>query len=147
MYNISFNISVQCDSLNLILALQTTVRVLPVERIPAQDSEPPRRVPVAALHRGSVLYNLSHLTEDDGEIYVNTGVVELHNSLWYQIFLNSLQLRLLSAIFCHHRLFIEFMGKVTILVIVQRTPPRENKRCCVPGAFETGQRLLVPIAG
>lgn len=41
----------------------------------------PRRVPVAALHSRSVLCNISHLTEDDGEIYMNTGVVELHNAL------------------------------------------------------------------
>lgn len=41
----------------------------------------PRQEPVAALHSRSVLCYFSHLTEDNGEIYMNTGVVELHNSL------------------------------------------------------------------
>lgn len=40
-----------------------------------------RQVSVATLQRRSVLCNFSHLTEDDREIYMNTGVVELHNSL------------------------------------------------------------------
>lgn len=40
-----------------------------------------RRVSVATLQRRSVLCNFSHLTEDDREIYMNTGVVELHNAL------------------------------------------------------------------
>lgn len=26
-------------------------------------------------------------------------------------------------------------------------PPGENKRCCVPGSFQPGHRLLVPITG
>lgn len=107
----------------------------------------PRQEPVAALHGRSVLCYFSHLTEDNGEIYMNTGVVELHNSLWNQIFLNPLQLGLFSAIFCHHCLFVEFMSKVPVLVIVQRTPPGKNKRCCISGTFETCQRLLVPLTG
>lgn len=41
--------------------------------------------------------------------------------LWNKVFLNTLQFGLLSAIFCHHRLFIEFMCEISILVIKQRT--------------------------
>lgn len=40
-----------------------------------------RQVSVATPQRRAVLCNFSHLTEDDREIYMNTGVVELHNSL------------------------------------------------------------------
>lgn len=76
---------------------------------------------------------------------MNTGVIELHNPLRNQIFLDPLQLGLFPAIFCHHRLFVEFMGEVTILVVVQGTPSGKNKWCCIPGAFQTSQRLLVPI--
>lgn len=76
-----------------------------------------RRTPMAALHNFSHV-QLSHLTEHNGEVHVNTGMVQLHNALWDQIFLDSLQLGLFSAIFCHHCLLIEFMGKVPVLVIV-----------------------------
>lgn len=106
-----------------------------------------RQTSMATLQRRSVPFKISHLTEDDRKIHVNTGMVELHNALWNKIFLDPLQFGLLSAIFCHHRLFIEFMGEISILVIKQRTPPGENKRCCVPGSLQPGHRLLVPITG
>lgn len=41
--------------------------------------------------------------------------------LWNQIFLNPLQLGLFFAVFGHHRLFVEFVSKISILVEVQRT--------------------------
>ena len=47
--------------------------------------------------------------------------------LWNQIFLDPLQLGLFSAIFCHHRLFVEFMGEVSVLVVVQRTANTASK--------------------
>lgn len=135
MYNISFNISGYNDSLNLPFSAPDHSSGLDRNAWRLEQDFTPRRVPVAALHSRSVLCHFSHLTEDDGEIYMNTGVFELHNSLWNQIFLNPLQLGLFSAIFGHNRLFIEFMGKVTVLVIVQRTPPGKNKRCCISGTF------------
>lgn len=36
---------------------------------------------VATLQRRSVPCKISHLTEDDGKIHVNTGMVELHDTL------------------------------------------------------------------
>lgn len=39
--------------------------------------------------------------------------------LWDQILLDSLQLGLLPAVFGHHRLLVELVGQVSILVIVQ----------------------------
>lgn len=41
--------------------------------------------------------------------------------LWNQIFMNPLQFGLFSSVFCHHGLFVELMGEVAILVIVQGT--------------------------
>lgn len=60
----------------LIFSLQTTVRVSTAigTRLCSEMS-------TCAPHSRSVLCNASHLTEDDGEIYMNTGVVELYNSL------------------------------------------------------------------
>lgn len=146
MYNISFNASVLYNSVNVPF-FPSAAPVLTLMLVILGKDFAPRRVPVAALQSASVLCNFSHLTEDDGEIYVYTGMVKLHNPLWNQIFLNPLQLGLFSAIFCHHHLFIEFMGKVAVLVIVQRTPPGKNKRCCISGTFEAGHRLLVAITG
>lgn len=100
---------------------------------------------LATVQRRSVPSKISHLTEDDRKIHVDAGMVKLHNALWNKIFLDSLQLGLLSAIFRHHRLFIEFMGEISILVIKQRALPGENQWCCVPGSFEPSHRLLVPI--
>lgn len=161
MYNISFNASVEYVILNFTFFLfrphsfslvhnawHWNKTLVPLFFL--------RRVPVAALHVRSVLCNISHLTEDDGEVYMYTRVVELHNALknktnniqidksfktlinkvnviaiiahlWNQIFLNPLQLGLLPAIFCHHRLFIEFMGEIAVFVIVQRTTNTTKK--------------------
>lgn len=40
-----------------------------------------RQTSVATLQRIQVLCKISHLTEDDWKIHVNTGMVELHNAL------------------------------------------------------------------
>lgn len=40
--------------------------------------------------------------------------------LWNQILLDPLQLGLLPAIFGHHRLLVELVGQVSVLVVVQR---------------------------
>lgn len=40
-----------------------------------------RQTSMATLQRRSVPCKISHLTEDDRKIHVNTGMVELHNAL------------------------------------------------------------------
>lgn len=78
---------------------------------------------------------------------MNTGVVQPHNSLRNEILLNSLQLGLPPAIFCHNSLFIELMCQISILIEVQGTSPREYKRCGTSGAFESSHGLFANITG
>lgn len=56
-----------------------------------------------------------------------TAVNVANSHLWNQVLLNPLQLGLFSAIFCHHCLFIEFMSKISILVVVQRAANTTRK--------------------
>lgn len=34
-------------------------------------------------HTQLLISPFSNLTEDDGEVYVDTGVIKFHNALWY----------------------------------------------------------------
>lgn len=78
MYNISFNASVQYDSFPS--GLQATVQTRPWSLETGLDFAL-RWVSVTPLQTWSVQCNFSHLTEDDREIYMDTGVVKLHNAL------------------------------------------------------------------
>lgn len=60
-------------------------------------------------------------------LFVAQPATQSFSHLWNKVFLNPLQFRLLSAVFCHHRLFIEFMCEISILVVKQRTANRQRK--------------------
>lgn len=87
-----------------------------------------------SLRRSVSLY----FTKDDWEINVDSGMIQFHDSLRYEILLDPFQLGLLSSIFCHHHLLVELVGQITVLIVVQGTSPRKDERGCVFGATEPG---------
>lgn len=127
------------------------------------------------------LCGCSHLTEDHGKVYMDAGMLQLHNPLqkknthtfsgcqthhtqafphlWNQILLDPLQLGLLAAIFGHHRLLIELVGQVSVLVVVQRAGTqrsaaitrwrREGGQCwsCLKSVRARSSRLSGPLFG
>lgn len=155
MYNISFNISVKYDSLNFPFSLQTTVPGLTimlgdwketllrggllwlhfiVDQSCATFHTSQRTMGKSTCIQGwssfTIPWKINNFqikksiqnTIQPDQNFQNVALAHL----WNQIFLNPLQLGFFSAIFCHHRLFIEFMGEVTVLVIVQGTANTEN---------------------
>lgn len=68
-----------------------------------------------------------YFTQDDREIEVDSRVIQVNDSLRYEVFLNSFQLGFLSAILGHHSLLIKLMSQISILIKIQGTSPCEDK--------------------
>lgn len=66
------------------------------------------------------LQNETHFQQMSNKPHTHTNTHKAFPHLWNQILLDPLQLGLLPSIFGHHRLLVELVGQVSVLVVVQR---------------------------